>query len=555
MLSDVENTTGDSVFDGTLKVALSVALEQSPFLKVFPDERAQETLRLMNRPSDTRVSRAIAREIAEREHLKATIAGSIASLGSHYVVALEAVNAGTGDVMAREQAEAASKEAVLTSLGSAASKLRAKLGESLASIEKYDVPLPRATTSSLDALQAYSLALDQGRLVPRLESIPHLKRAIELDPEFAMAHAQLSAVYANTGQSLLAPEYARKAFALKDRVSERERFFISWRYYRDAAQAWDKGLELARSWTTTYPREAFAYNSLGSAYLRFGQYEQAVEPFRQAIQLDPGFVPPYGNLGATFMALDRYDDAKSVLQRAFDQKLEFAGARRIFYLLAFVQGDPDTMAKHLEASIGMRYTNAAFGWQGHTLAFGGRMQEAHDQFRRGVQASLQRDFKEVAAQLAAAAAEAHAIVRQCGPVAGEVNEALGLSRDNLTLERSSRALALCGSRDAAALVRELGDRFPDATLTMQLVRPVTEAIAALEQRNPKRALEILGPVGRLEHAPGAEFFPSYIRGQAYLEMKDGQAAAAEFQRILDHRGEVPASALFPLAHRLRTPRC
>ena len=548
VLSDVENTTGDAVFDGTLKVALAVALEQSPFLKVFPDERAQETLRLMNRPADTRVTRAIAREIAEREHLKATITGSIASLGSHYVVALEAVNAETGDVMAREQAEAASKEAVLASLGSAASQLRAKLGESLASVEKYDVPLPRATTSSLDALQAFSLALDQGRLTPRLESIPHLKRAIELDPEFAMAHAQLSGVYANFQQSLLAPEYARKAFALKDRVSERERFFISWRYYRDAAQAWDKGLELARSWTTTYPREAFAYNSLGSAYLRFGQYDQAVEPFRQAIRLDPGFVPPYGNLGATFMALDRYDDAKAVLQQAFDQKLEFAGARRIFYLLAFVQGDPDTMAKHLEVSIGIRNTNAAFGWQGHTLAFGGRMQDAHDQFRRGVQASLQRDFKEVAAQLGAEDAEAHAIVMQCGPVAGEVAEALALSRDNLTLERSSRALALCGSRDASTFVRELGERFPDATLTMQLARPVTEAIVAFQQRNPKRALEILGPVGRFDHAPGAEFFPSYIRGQAYLEMKDGQAAGAEFQRILDHRGEVPASALFPLAH-------
>ena len=547
VLADVENTTGDPVFDGTLKVALAVALEQSPFLKVFPDERTQETLRLMNRPTDARVTRAIAREIAEREHLKATISGSIASLGSHYVVALEAVNAETGDVMAREQAEAASKEEVLTSLGSAASKLRAKLGESLASIEKYDVPLPRATTSSLDALQAFALALDQGRLVPRLEAIPHLKRAIELDPQFAMAQAQLSAVYVNTGQSGLAPEFARKAFALKDRVSERERFFISWRYYRDAAQAWEKALELARSWTATYPREAFAFNSLGTAYLRFGQYEQAVEPFREAIRLDPGFVPPYGNLGATFMALNRYDDAKAVLQQAFDQKLEFAGARRIFYLLAFVQGDTDTMAKHYEASISLRYTVAAFGGQGHSQAFGGHMQEAHDQFRRGVQISLQRDFKELAAQLGTEDAEAHAIVRQCGPVNAEVTEALALSRDNVTLERASRAFALCGSREAATLVRELGERFPEATLTMQMARPVTEALVALGERNPKRALELL-EITRFDHAPNAEFFPSYARGQAHLQLKDGQAAAAEFQRILDHRGEVPATALYPLAH-------
>jgi eukaryotic-like serine/threonine-protein kinase len=547
VLADVENTTGDPVFDGTLKVALAVALEQSPFLKVFPDERAQETLRLMKRPEDTRITRAIAREIAEREHLKATIAGSIASLGTNYVVALEAVNAETGDVMAREQAEAASKEEVLTSLGSAASRLRAKLGESLASIEKYDVPLPRATTSSLEALQAYGLALDQGRLVPRLEAIPHLKRAIELDPQFAMAQAQLSAVYVNTGQSSLAPEFARKAFALKDRVSERERFFISWRFYRDAAQAWDKALELARSWTTTYPREAFAYNSLGSAYLRLGQYEPAVEPFRESIRLDPGFVPPYGNLGATFMALDRYDDAKAVLQQAFDQRLDFAGARRIFYLLAFVQGDAETMTRHLEASIGMRATNAAFGWRGHTQAFGGHMRNAHDQFRQGVQASLQRNFREVAGQLGSEDAEAHAIVGQCDPVNEEVTEALGLSRDNLTIERASRALALCG-RDTTALLRELAERFPDATLTAQMARPVTEAIVAVEQRNPKRALELLEAAGRFDHAPGTEFFTSYTRGRAYLQLKDGQAAAAEFQRILDHRGEVPASSLYPLAH-------
>jgi tetratricopeptide (TPR) repeat protein len=548
VLADVENTTGDPVFDGTLKVALAVALEQSPFLRVFPEERTQETLRLMNRPADTRLTRAIAREIAEREHLKATIAGSIASLGSHYVVALEAVNAESGDVMAREQAEAASKEEVLTSLGSASSKLRAKLGESLSSIEKYDVPLPRATTSSLDALQAYSLALDEGRLVPRLEAIPHLKRAIELDPQFAMAQAQLSAVYVNTGQSGLAPEFARKAFALKDRVSERERFFISWRYYRDAAQSWDKALELARSWTATYPREAFAFNSLGTAQLRFGQYEQAVEPFREAIRLDPGFVPPYGNLGATLMALGRYDEAKATLQQAFDQKLEFAGARRIFYLLAFVQGDTNAMTKQYEASIKLRYTNAAFGGQGHAQAFGGQMQEAHEEFRRGVQIALQRDFKELAALLGTEDAEAHAMVKQCGPVNAEVTEALALSRDNLTLERASRAYAMCGSREAASLVRELGERFPDATITMQMARPVTEAIVALEQRNPARAIELLETARRFDHAPGAEFFPPYLRGQAHLQLKDGPAAASDFQQILDHRGEVPASALYPLAH-------
>src|SRR4029450_11994235 len=236
VLADFTNTTGEPVFDGALKVALAVSLEQSPFLKVFADDGVREELRLMQRAPDDRVTRSIAREIARRERLKALVAGSISSLGSHYVVALEAINAETGDVMAREQVEVASKELVLTALGNATSRLRERLGESLSSIQRFDAPLPRATTSSLEALHTYALALDQGRVVPRVDAIPHLKRAIEIDPNFAMAQALLSGVYANTGRSAEAPAFSRRAFELRDRVSERERFFISWRYYLDAEQ-------------------------------------------------------------------------------------------------------------------------------------------------------------------------------------------------------------------------------------------------------------------------------------------------------------------------------
>ena len=245
VLADFANTTTEPVFDGALKVALAVGLEQSPFLKVFPEERVRETLRLMDRPPDTRLTRSIAREVAQREQLKALVTASIAGLGRNYVLTIEAIDAQTGDVMVREQIEVASKEQVLTSLGGAVLNLREKLGESLASIRKFDVPLPRATTPSLDALHAYARALDQGRSVVRLDAIPHLRRAIELDPNFAMAHALLSGIYANTGRSAEAPRFSRRAFELRDRVSERERFFISWRYYHDATQEWDKALELA----------------------------------------------------------------------------------------------------------------------------------------------------------------------------------------------------------------------------------------------------------------------------------------------------------------------
>jgi len=548
VVADFGNTTGEPVFDGALKVALAVALEQSPFLKVFPDERARDTLLLMRRRPEERITPALAREIARREQVKAFLTGSIASLGNTYVLTLEALSAETGDVMAREQTEAAGKEQVLTALGQATSSLRQKLGESLASIKAFDAPLPRATTQSLEALHAYALALSDGREVPRLEAVPHLERAIELDATFAMAHAQLSSVYANTGQSALAPRYSRAAFQLRDRVSQRERFYISWRYYRDAVQNWEEALELARAWTAAYPREAFAFNSLGAALIRFGQFDQSVTAFREAIRLDPKFSPAYSNLAAALLAVDKYTEARTALRDAEAHELDFIGARRLSYLLAFVEGDTKTMEREFDASIGVRETNAAFGWQAHTSAFAGRIKAAHEQFRRGVQMSMQGNFVEVAAQLAMEDAETHAIVGECSEARTEANAGLDLSRDNSSLERASRIFALCGnSGEATTLTGELTKRFPEATFTAQMSVPVTAAALALHRSDPKRALELLEPVRKYDHAPSAEFWPSYLRGRAYLQLKDARAAMAEFQRIVDHRGEVPASMLYALA--------
>ena len=548
LLADFENATGDPVFDGALKVALAVALEQSPFLKVFPEEQARQTLKLMQRPPTDRITRAVARDIALRERLKALLAGSIANLGQSYIITLEAINVQTGDVMAQEQAQAATKEQVLSSMGTAAVSLRRKLGESLASVQKFDVSLPRATTTSLDALYAYSLALDNGREVPRLEAIPHLKRAIELDPSFAMAYAQLSAVYANTGQAALAPEVARKAFELRDRVSDREQFFISWRYYRDALQAWDKALDVARTWTATYPREAFAFNSLGNALIRFGQFDQAVQPLREAIRLDPQFIPAYSNLAASLLALNRLPEARQILRQAADRHLEFAGARRLSFLMAFVEGDAQTMERELAASIGVRSTNAAFGWQAHVLAFGGRVDEAHEQYRQGIDRSSAGNFKEVAAQLSIEDAETHATLGQCETAKAEIPAGLAVSRDTAAVDRASRVLALCGVPEATALSAEVQKRLPDAILISRVSAPVTAAMLALSRGEPKRAIELLEPVRTYDLAPAAELWPVYIRGQAYLRVKDGAAARKEFQTILDHRGQVPVSALYPLAH-------
>jgi tetratricopeptide (TPR) repeat protein len=548
VLADFTNTTGEPIFDGALKVALAIALEQSPFLKVFPDDRVRETLRLMGRPPDGAITRVIAREIAEREQLKALLSASIVSVGRDFVIALEAVNIRTGDVIAREQIEAASKEEVLTMLGRAASRLRQRFGESLASIQKFDVPLPRATTPSLEALHSYSLALDEGRMHPRLEAIPYLRQAIERDPDFALALALLATAYSNTGQTGLAPELAQKAFDRRDRVSERERFFISFRYYRDATQDWAKALELTRLWTTTYPREAFAFNSLGTVFGHFAQWDQAVEAHQAAIALDPKFVAPYANLAGVFMAMNRFDRAKQVLQQAAALSLTSFPVRRMSYLVAFYEGDSATMARQLEASVGTGPADAAYGWQAHSGAFNGSIRTAHEQFRRGIQMAFQGGFQEIAAQLAVEDAEAHAVVGQCAEALREVRGGLAWSRDSYSLERGSRVLALCGRDDEAfRLLKELAGRFGDATLTMRVSMPLTIAAIAVQRGDPRRALEVLEPVKPYDHVPKTEFWSAYLRGQAHLQLKEGSAAVEQFTSILDHRGEHPNAPLYPLA--------
>jgi eukaryotic-like serine/threonine-protein kinase len=549
VLSDFTNTTGDPVFDGALKVALAVALEQSPFLRVFPDERIRETLRLMGRPPDTPLTRSVAREVAEREQLKALLTGSIAGLGRNFVVTLEAVGAASGEVMAREQIEATSKEDVLTSLGTAASRLREKLGESLASVQKFDVPLARATTSSLDALQAYSRALDNGRINPRLEAIPHLRRAIDLDANFALAHALLATIYANTGQTSLAPEFARKAFDLRDRVSERERYFIAFRYYRDAVQDWNAALELSRTWTSTYPREAFAFNSLGASLARFGQFEQAVAPMREAMRLDAKLEPPYANLVGVLMALGRFDEARIVLREGRAQGIGPSPFRRMSYRLAFYDGDVATTNRMLEASIGVGQTNAAHGWQAHSDAFSGEVRRAHEQFRRGIQLAVQNGFTEVAGQLAVEDAEVHAMVGQCDIARNEINGGLLLSRDNFAVERASRTLAWCGAEaEAGAAIRDLESRYGEATFTMGVAVPLTRAAIAYRKHESQRAIDLLAPLTAFDRAPISEFWTEYVRGLSYLQLKDGKAAAAQFQSLIAHRGEYTNSPLYSLAH-------
>jgi tetratricopeptide (TPR) repeat protein/predicted Ser/Thr protein kinase len=547
VLADFVNTTNEPLFDGALKVALAVALEQSPFLKVFPDDRMQETLRLMERPPNQPITREVAREVALRERLKATISGSIASLGRNYVLALVAVNAQSGDVMAREQVEAGSKEEVLTALGKAASALRERLGESLGTLREFDVPLPRATTPSLEALHAYALAMDRGNVSIAVSAIPHLQRAIELDPNFAMAQAALSGVYANTSQTALAPVYSKRAFELRDRVSERERYFISWRYYRDALQDWARALELARAWTMAYPREAYAFNALGLAAELHGLRAEAEVALRKAMEFDPSFLPPKGNLAENLLRQNKLDDAMQVVTESIAAGVDYQALYRVGYFVSLLRGDPAGTASYLASARKTRDVLDVANWEARTTSFYGRLTEGHDGVRAAIQQALQLDFKEWAARYSTEDAEIHALIGRCTEARRLARAALDWSRDSATLDINARALGWCGDAQALELTKELAQRFPNASLRLHVSAPIAAAAYMIRAGNLDEAVSQLERVKPYEDATMAKLWPAFLRGHVYMARKDPVRAAAAFQHVIDRRSESPDSLLFPMS--------
>ena len=471
------------------------------------------------------------------------------SLGRNYVIAVEAVNAQSGDIMAREQVEVGGKRGgARVARPRARRGLREKLGESLTSIQKFDVPLPRATTPSLEALHAYALALDQGRLVARAGggSTPqtgHRARSgFRAGPRALVGRVrQHRALDARAG--VFAPRRSSCATASASASGSSSRGATT----TTRVQDWDKALELARTWTATYPREAFAFSSLAVAQNAFGEHEQAIESLRTASRLDPSFVAPVEILAATFMALDRYDDAREAARRAVALRSDLLSAHRLAFQVAFVARDAAAMAREVDAARRLPDGVAAGDWVARAAAFDGRVRETGDLLRGAVRAAA-ADIHETAAQWSAADAEIHAAVAQCPEAREAANVALERSRDNFTLERAGRALALCGiASDVSKLSAELTQRFPDATFTRQLQLPVMAAALALQRGDAKGALAILEPVKPYDWARGAEFWPGYLRGLAYLATNQGADAVRQFQAIAGRRGEAPDSILFPLA--------
>jgi eukaryotic-like serine/threonine-protein kinase len=547
LLTDFVNTTGDRVFEGTLEQALLVQVGQSPFLNIFSEDRVRSALRFMGRSPDERVTRDIGREICQREGLKAMLVGSIASLGTQYVVTLEAINAQTGDAIAREQSTAANKEQVLRALGDAALELRKKLGESLQSIQKFAAPVEQATTSSLDALKAFSLGVEQQLSGKYLEAVPFLRRATEIDPNFAVAYARMSSMYYNSGMHDLAAEASRKAYALRDRVSERERLYIAAGYYDNVTGELEKYLETLELWKRTYPNHASPPNNLALKYIELGRFDRAAEEAREAIRLNPNSASGYSLLASAFVGLNRFDEAKATIGQALALKLDTSAMHRTLYRIAFVQGDATTMQEQIAWAKGRPDEYLAQTWQAETAAFSGQLRRAREFSSQAFELAERRDLKDVAAQLAAGAAVRDALLGNCRQAREQTAKALAISQSQLTMVAAGHALAACGEHShAQAITSELAKRFPTDTLLNKVSLPLVQARIEMQRANPARAVELLETARPYEGS--ALFQVAYLRGQAYVDLRRGADAAAEFQRILDHRGLQAAFPFYPVAH-------
>ena len=556
VLADFANSTGDAVFDDTLKTALSVSLNQSPFLNVLSENKVAATLKLMSRPAGTKLTPEITRELCQRAGSKAYLAGAIASLGSQYVLGLKAVNCQSGDPLAEEQVTAASKEKVLDALGEAASKLRTELGESLATVQKLDVPLSEATTSSLDALKAYSLGQKATNDKGLPAALPYHRRAIELDPNFAMGYLAVGSDYSNLGELGRASEYYSKAFQLREHASEREKLTITADYYLNVTGELDKAAPTYQEEIESYPQDFRAYGSLGIVFAAQGQYEKAVEVTRQSMRLAPDRLASYGNLANYALSLQRFDEARQITHEGQAQKADDNILHSALYALAFLGSDSAAMAEQQQWFAGKPEENQGLSLASDTEAYGGHLGKARELTKRAVDSAIRADSKENGAIWQAIAAQREAAYGNPAEARQSGSEALKLAPASQGVGVEA-ALAFAMAGDAAraeSLAQDLGKRFPLDTQMQSLWLPAIQAQLALDKKNPAVALNALqtgsaielGQIGFVANI--SCLYPTYVRGEAYLAAGQGSAAAVEFQKIIDHSGIVWNCWTGALAH-------
>jgi class 3 adenylate cyclase/tetratricopeptide (TPR) repeat protein len=544
VLADFANTTGDPVFDDALRQGLSVQLEQSPFLELVSERKVNETLKLMGRPAGDRLTPMVTREICQRTHSKAMLTGSIAGLGSQFVIGLKAVNCNTGDVLGGAQEQASSKEAVLKALDNAAISLRSKLGESLSSVQKYATPVEEATTPSLEALKAFSLGRKMVFAKGNTAALPFYKRAVELDPDFAMPYVAMSAVYGSLNEVGRAAENARKAYDLREKVSERERFAIEANYYLQATGELEKAAQAYELWQQTYPRDDVPYRDQAFISASLGNWEKALEECREAMRLEPNDVLNYANLGNAYANLNRLDEAEAVYKQAQERRLEGETLLAVRYQLAFLKGDAAQMAQLLSAGTGKPGTeDLLLASQADTEGWYGKLKNAQDMTRRAMDSAQHNDAKETAAAYQAAAALREVESGNREQARAEADAALNLGPNRDVRALAALALARAGATPAAEkLAAELDQTLPLDTLVQRYWLPTIRAAVALERKDPKRAIELLKVAGTIElgQPTGLAVYlcPAYLRGEAYLMLHDGNVAATEFQKFIDHRGLV-----------------
>jgi serine/threonine protein kinase/tetratricopeptide (TPR) repeat protein len=557
VLSDFSNSTGDPVFDDTLKTALNVSLRQSPFLNVLSDSEVARTLQQMTRAADTKLTPEVARELCQRAGSKGYIAGTISSLGSEYVLGLKAVNCQSGDTLAEEQVTAASKEKVLGALGEAATKLRGELGESLATVQQFDVPLEQATTSSLDALKAYSLGRKALNEKGPAAALPYDQRAIELDPNFAMGYLNIGLDYSHLSQLGRASQYYTKAFELREHASEREKLSIAAEYYRLVTGELDKAAETLQEKIESYPRDPDAYDRLSVMFVLQGQYEKATEIIRRGIPLAPDQVYFYSHLANCAIALQRFDETRQVIHDAQERKLDNLIIRNALYALAFLGADSGAMAEQqLWYAAKPDYEHLGLSLASGTEAYGGHLGKARELTKQAVDSAIRADNKENGALYLANAAVRDAAFGNATEGKHSAAEALKLApASQVTENEAALAFAMTGdTARAESLAQDLGKRFPLDTQVQSLWLPPIQAQLALNRKNPSAALNAIQAASRIELGQITAIinisclYHVYIRGETYLAAGQGSAAAAEFQKILDHSGIVWNCWTGALAH-------
>jgi tetratricopeptide (TPR) repeat protein len=551
LLADFVNTTGESVFDGALRQALAVQLEQSPFLNIFSDSRVRETLRYMGRSPDERLSQSIAREVCERQGIKAMLSGSIAPLGVRYVIDLNAVACQTGDSLAREQIEAANSDEVLRALGTAASRLRERLGESLSSVQKFDAPIVQATTSSLEALKAFSVAEEHRIKGTEHESIAFYKHAIELDPNFAIAYSRLGVVYRNLQEPERALEYMKPAMERRTRVTEHEKLYITAHYHGLTGEV-DRVIEAYELMKQLHPRDWVPPNNLAFRYTTVGRYERAVAEALEAARLNPNHAFPASNLGFAYMGLNRFDEAKAVFENAIQRKFIDLSYQFGLYEIGFIQNDDAEMARQAKWSEGNPMEHTMLFTRAQAAASRGQVRQAAELFGRAIDVAKRGQLAEAAATIAAAQLLTDA---QFGYSSAR-KRALAMAREphgRDALLVLVTTLGVAGDAEGTgALAAQLEKRFPADTLVRLVWVPAGRAALEVARGNPVKALEILEPakayeLGRMTRMFGS-LIPTYVRADAYERAGRFAEAASEFQKILDHRGVTPVSPVVAQAH-------